>query len=97
MSELEPEKQKLAIEPPKLHGVKIVNDSYTDAQFVVELLSIVFQLDDETANAKMLEIHNSGSVILGEFTKDVALSKCKQIHTIARKYEFPLRSEAVPL
>lgn len=80
------------LKTPKMYRVILHNDDYTAMDFVVEILTSIFNKSNIEANKIMLDVHKRGRGVCGVYTYDVAVSKVKQVHTIARDNEFPLRS-----
>ncbi len=77
-------------EPPQ-YKVIMLNDDITTMDFVVEVLQTVFQKSYNEAVDLMLTIHKTGSAIVGIYSFDIALSKIKKTHQIARAKGFPLQ------
>ena len=77
--------------PPKRYGVFLLNDDYTTMDFVVEVLSEVFMLDEEQAVAVMLLVHHEGKGLCGVYTRDIAQTKQMQVHRRAEDAGFPLK------
>ena len=82
-------KEKLA--PPKRWLVVLHNDDYTTMEFVVWVLTQVFHHNETTATQIMLNIHQRGSGVAGEYTREIAETRVKQVEALAREQEFPLR------
>ena len=87
----------LAIEPeerlkePEDYCVVLLNDDYTTMDFVVSVLMSIFQKSVEDANRIMSDVHRSGRGVVGLYPWDIAATKAEQVHSLARKNEFPLR------
>ena len=79
------------VKTPKLFRVIIYNDDYTTMDFVVLVLKNVFNKPDQEAEQIMLDVHKKGQGVCGVFIYDVAVTKVKQVHKLARKNKFPLR------
>lgn len=88
-TELVRDRQKIA--PPKRYGVFLINDDYTTMEFVVEVLTEIFMLDQERAVAIMLLIHHEGKGLCGTYTRDVALTKQQQVLLRAKEKSHPLQ------
>ena len=78
------------IQEPKNYRIVFLNDNYTTQDFVVEILILIFHLSAEDANRVMMNVHLNGRGSVGCYTLDIAQTKANQVHTIARKNEFPL-------
>ena len=79
------------LKEPKDYLVILLNDDYTTREFVVEVLKLIFHKSHEEANRIMLNVHHKGRDVVGIFTWDIANTKASQVHSIAEKYDFPLR------
>jgi ATP-dependent Clp protease adaptor protein ClpS len=84
-------RDKEEIKEPKEYVVVLLNDDYTTRDFVVDILMIVFHKNLVDAKAIMLNVHNKGRGVVGNYTWDIAQTKVKQVHSIARQYNFPLK------
>ncbi|MDE1998706.1 MAG: ATP-dependent Clp protease adapter ClpS [Burkholderiales bacterium] len=85
------EQEKLAVEPPRLFQVVMLNDDFTPMEFVVLVLQEYFRHDIETATQIMLKIHHEGRGVCGVYTKDVAATKVELVLAAARRAGHPLQ------
>ena len=85
------EKEELALEPPRLFQVVMLNDDFTPMEFVVFVLQEHFRHDIETATQIMLKIHHEGRGVCGVYTKDVAATKVELVLAAARQAGHPLQ------
>jgi ATP-dependent Clp protease adaptor protein ClpS len=85
------EKEELALEPPKLYQVVMLNDDFTPMEFVVLVLQEHFRHDIEAATLIMLKIHHEGRGVCGVYTKDVAATKVELVLAAARQAGHPLQ------
>lgn len=85
------EKEELALEPPKLYQVVMLNDDFTPMEFVVFVLQEQFRHDIESATQIMLKIHHEGRGVCGVYTKDVAATKVELVLAAARQAGHPLQ------
>jgi ATP-dependent Clp protease adaptor protein ClpS len=74
----------------------LLNDDYTTMEFVVRILEEVFRKPHTEAVAVMLAVHRQGSGIAGVYTKQIAETKCADVHRRAREEGFPLRCAMEP-
>ena len=86
------EKAKPKLKRPKLYRVVLLNDDYTPMEFVVHILKVFFNMDEDKATNIMLQIHHDGKGICGTYSRDIAETKVVQINTYARENEHPLMS-----
>ena len=85
------EKQDDQVKEPDMWNVILHNDNYTTKDFVVEVLSTVFQLSAIEATQLMLFVHRNGKGVAGTYTWDIAQSKISRVHAMAKRREFPLK------
>jgi ATP-dependent Clp protease adaptor protein ClpS len=81
---------------PKMWKVVLHNDDYTTMEFVVWVLQMVFQKDQDEAMALMLSVHQTGRGVAGVFTKDIAETKCNQVMELAEANAMPLLCTTEP-
>jgi len=60
------------LEKPKLFKVLLHNDDFTTMEFVVFVLSYVFQRDETESISIMLKVHNEGVGVAGIYPYDIA-------------------------
>jgi len=75
---------------PKRYKVILVNDDFTPMEFVVEVLSLFFNLDEETATRIMLNVHTKGQGVCGVFSQEIAETKVVMVNDFAKENEHPL-------
>jgi ATP-dependent Clp protease adaptor protein ClpS len=85
------EKVIVALQPPKLWKVLLLNDDHTPMEFVIELLTSIFKHSEITAKELTLEIHNTGNAIAGVYTHEIAETKGIESTQLARANGFPLQ------
>lgn len=86
------DKHKQQLKPPSLYHVVLLNDDFTPMDFVVFILEKLFNHDDTTANAIMLEVHEKGKGIAGTYSKDIAETKVNRVNETAQLNDFPLKA-----
>ncbi len=82
----------LSVNFPKKYRVLLLNDDYTSMEFVIEILMKIFHKSPDEAKKIMLEVHNSGKGVCGEYTYEIAQTKVHQVHNAAKNNSFPLRA-----
>jgi len=90
MSEIEAINSKPKLKKPKKYQVILLNDDFTQMEFVVQVLMIFFNKGSEAANALMLKIHVEGEAVCGVYSYDVAQTKVTQVIEFSRRNEQPL-------
>jgi ATP-dependent Clp protease adaptor protein ClpS len=75
---------------PPLFQVVLLNDDFTQMDFVVEVLRGFFGLDQEQAVQVMLHVHTRGKGVCGVFTREVAETKVTQVNEYSRSHQHPL-------
>jgi len=54
--------EKPQLQEPPMYKVVILNDDYTPMDFVIEVLQMVFHMDESRATQIMLHVHRQGIV-----------------------------------
>lgn len=80
---------------PKKYNVIMYNDDFTTMEFVIFLLKDLFGKDDLEAQALTILIHDKGEAVVGNYIKEIALTKVQLCLQTAKKYEFPLLVKAI--
>ena len=81
---------EIKLEKPKLFKVLLHNDDFTTMEFVVFVLSYVFQRDEAESVPKLLKVHNEGVRIAGIYPYDIAHMKSHKTMNLAKSREYPL-------
>ena len=76
---------------PSMYKVIMLNDDYTPQEFVVWLLTSIFNKTPEEATKIMLHVHQNGVGICGIYTYEVAETKVAQVMELARRNDHPLQ------
>ncbi len=84
------------LKQPSLYKVILLNDDYTPMEFVIDVLMIFFNLDQEKATQVMLAVHTQGKGVCGIYTRDVAETKADQVNRFSRENKHPLLCEVEP-
>ena len=86
-------KEKITVQlaPPALWKVIFLNDDKTPMELVIELLTGIFKHTESKAKEITLEIHETGSSIVGIYPFEIAEQKGIEATTIARQNGSPLR------
>ena len=84
------EEAKPKLKPPKKYKVVLLNDDYTPMEFVVQILSKFFKMNQEQATQIMLQVHTKGEAICGEFSYQIAETKVEQVNDYSRQHQHPL-------
>ena len=82
---------------PQEFRVILLNDHFTTMDFVVEILMVIFHKNLEDANKIMLDVHQKGKGIVGQYSWDIAVTKAEQVHAAAQANQFPLRCIVEPV
>lgn len=87
------EEAKPQLKRPPMYRVVLMNDDYTPMDFVVEVLMIFFNMNQEKATQVMLSVHTQGKGVCGVYTRDVAETKAAQVNQYSRENKHPLLCE----
>lgn len=85
------EKNKIKVKRPKHYKVIMHNDDYTTMEFVVFILTTVFNKKVEEANRIMLDVHQIGRGIAGIYPYDIAVTKVSTAMSAAEEEGFPFK------
>lgn len=85
------ERTKNRIKKPGLYHVVMHNDDFTTMEFVVKILTTIFNKGREEAAALMLTVHNNQKAVVGTYSYDIARTKAKEAERQARAEGFPFR------
>jgi ATP-dependent Clp protease adaptor protein ClpS len=83
--------RKEKLKEPEEFRVILLNDDFTTMDFVVAILIMVFHKSQSEAQKIMLDVHRKGQGVVGVYPWDIAITRVEQVHSLARKEEFPLR------
>ncbi len=81
---------KPKLKRPPLYKVVLLNDDYTPMDFVVEILTDYFNMNEDKATQVMLQVHTQGVGVCGLFSKDVAETKVHIVNEYSRENHHPL-------
>lgn len=81
---------KPQLKMPPLYKVILLNDDFTPMDFVVEILTDFFNMNEERATQVMLQVHTQGVGVCGTYTKDVAETKVHIVNDYSREHHHPL-------
>ena len=85
------ERVSIALQPPKLWKVIFLNDDQTPMEFVIQLLTTIFKHSEDSAKEITLEVHNTGSAVVGIYTHEIAEQKGLEATKLSRSNGFPLQ------
>ena len=86
------EQIKNKIQKPKRHKVILLNDDFTPMEFVIVQLMQIFNKSESDAYRITMDIHEKEKGIAGVYSKDIAITKMKELNNIAELNKFPLTS-----
>jgi len=84
------EEEKPKLKTPKQYRVVVNNDDYTPMEFVVQVLTMFFSMDNEKATRVMMSVHTKGKGICGTFSHEIAETKVDQVNEFSRMNQHPL-------
>ena len=82
---------RINIEEPKKYKVIVLNDNNTPMEWVIDVLTTIFNHSRETAEKITLQIHNEGSAVVGIYTYEIAEQKTVEAVNSSRQNGFPLQ------
>jgi ATP-dependent Clp protease adaptor protein ClpS len=90
------EKITVQLEPPCMWKVVFLNDDKTPMELVIELLTGIFKHTESKAKETTLEIHETGSAIVGIYPFEIAEQKGIEVTVSARQEGYPLQIKLEP-
>lgn len=84
------EKVETTIEMPRKYNVVFYNDDVTPIGFVVNVLCMIYGMDEKTAMDVTMNIHENGKGIAGTYIKSIAESKASLTRDACTKANYPL-------
>jgi len=81
---------KVELKEPNLWKVIILNDDITTMEFVVEVLTDIFDYTDEEATKIVVDIHENGSAVVAVCPYEMAEQKGIEVTLSARQEGYPL-------
>ena len=82
---------KRRVQEPPQYRVLLHNDDYTTMDFVIQILTAVFNRSIEDATRIMLNVHRNGTGICGVYPYEIAETKVEIVEVLARSSDFPLK------
>jgi len=82
---------KVSMKLPSLWKVVFLNDDSTPMEFVIELLVTIFKHNEQSAKDITLEVHNSGSAVVGVYAYEIAEQKGVEATALSRANGHPLQ------
>lgn len=96
MSTLTEKKSKTTVTEPPKYAVFLINDHYTTFDFVVQVLTAVFNKSIPEAVKITNDVHHRGRGACGLYDKHIAETKMHQANDMARQAGFPLKCTMEP-
>ena len=81
---------------PPLWKVILHNDDFTTMEFVIRVLTEVFNKTEPEAVELTLQVHTRGACLAGVFTFEIAETKVHRVLSMANEAEFPFLSTMEP-
>ncbi len=88
--------QKPKTEKPRLWKVILHNDDFTTMEFVIRVLTEVFNKPEAEAVELMMQVHTRGACVAGVYTFEIAETKVARVQAMADAAEFPFLSTMEP-
>lgn len=76
---------------PKKWKVIMLNDDVTTMEFVIAVLMQIFKHPLDSAQSLTMQIHESGSAVVGVYSFEIAEAKSIDATAFARTNNFPLQ------
>lgn len=85
------QKIKAKVKLPKQYQVIMFNDDYTTMEFVVEVLTQIFNKSAAEAEKIMMDVHKAGYGVAGIYSYDIAMTKAGTAMSWAKEEGFPFK------
>lgn len=89
-------KTNLQVAEPPMFKVIYLNDNTTSVEFVISTLVDHFEYSFSSAEAKTIDIHESGSAVVAILPYEIAEQKGIEITVSARQEGYPLQIKLEP-
>jgi ATP-dependent Clp protease adaptor protein ClpS len=87
------DRDEIDIEEPKTYACVLLNDNWTTASFVVDVLRDVFHKPEDEAVIIMRDVHNKGRGVGYIGTYDICITKKAIVEKMARDLGYPFKIE----
>ena len=91
------EEARPEVKPPPMYKVVLLNDDFTPMDFVVLVLTRLFNKSLDEAEAIMMDVHEKGKGVAGSYTREIAETRVVQVHDIAQADGHPFQCEMEPI
>jgi ATP-dependent Clp protease adaptor protein ClpS len=81
--------ERVRTEKPRLFRVILHNDDFTTMEFVIRVLTEVFNKAELEATELMFQVHTRGACLAGVYTFEIAETKVHRVQAMADAAEFP--------
>ena len=81
------------VQPPSRYNVVLFNDDYTPMDFVIDVLTKFFNMDNDKATDIMLTVHYQGKAKCGTYSAEIAETKVSQVLEYALAHQHPLKCD----
>ena len=85
------QKVKAKVKLPKKYQVIMFNDDYTTMEFVIEVLTHIFNKSALEAEKIMMDVHKAGRGVAGIYSYDIAMTKTGTAMSWAKEEGFPFK------
>jgi len=85
------EKIEKQTQKPSKYKIVMLNDDTTPMEWVIDILKIIYNHSQSTAESLTLEIHNEGSAVVGVYNYEIAEQKTVETINVSRDNGFPLQ------
>lgn len=81
---------KLVLKTPSMWKIMLHNDDFTPMDFVVYVLTTIYNKSADEAERLMMTVHVEGKANVGIYTKDIALTKKSKTDELSAANNHPL-------
>ncbi len=84
------QESKPELKKPSLYKVILLNDDFTPMDFVIDVLSRFFSMNEDKATQIMLHVHTRGVGVCGVYSKEIAETKVQMVNDYSKENQHPL-------
>jgi ATP-dependent Clp protease adaptor protein ClpS len=81
---------KVELKEPNLWKVIVLNDDITTMEFVITVLTDIFDYTEDEAKKLVVDIHENGSAVVAVYPYEMAEQKGIEVTLAARQEGYPL-------
>ncbi len=85
------------VKPPADYAVVLLNDDYTPMEFVMAILTKLFNKSIEEAEALTMQIHEQGQCMAQRASREICETRAAQVCQAAQANGHPFKADIAPI